>query len=108
MGSDVSPILSTMTGIIPDESHDWSGLDPFKSIWVEAPEDHTAFLQRPKNGVWVETEVLGGLAFFANFLCSHVRTDLPGQMRNSIYFPKVRFFGKRCVSYSFDNDNISP
>ncbi|KAG8374118.1 hypothetical protein BUALT_Bualt11G0097700 [Buddleja alternifolia] len=60
------------------------------------------------NGVWVEMEDLGGMSFFANFICSHVRTDLLGNMRNSIYFPKVRFYGKRCFSYSFDNDRFYP
>ncbi|KAG8374114.1 hypothetical protein BUALT_Bualt11G0097200 [Buddleja alternifolia] len=60
------------------------------------------------NAVWVEMGILGGMTFFVNFLCSHVRTDLLGKMRNSIYFPKARFHGKRCVSYSFDNGRYYP
>ncbi|KAL3655245.1 hypothetical protein CASFOL_001031 [Castilleja foliolosa] len=63
--------------------------------------DHT-------NKAWLEIENLGGITLFANFLSSQVRTDLLGTMRNNVYFPKVRFYGKRCVSYSLDNGRYYP
>ncbi|KAG8374113.1 hypothetical protein BUALT_Bualt11G0097100 [Buddleja alternifolia] len=72
---DLSPFLQRY--YLRNESRDWSGLHLFKSIWIEAREDLSAFLRR---------------------------TNLLGQMRNSIYFHKVRLYGKQCVSYSFDND----
>ncbi|EPS64088.1 hypothetical protein M569_10689, partial [Genlisea aurea] len=60
------------------------------------------------NRVWVELETLGGMTLFANFLSSHARTDLLGSMRNNVFFSKVRFYGKRCVSYSLDNRRYYP
>ncbi|KAG8374117.1 hypothetical protein BUALT_Bualt11G0097600 [Buddleja alternifolia] len=60
------------------------------------------------NKVWVEMENLGGTTIFVNFLCSHVRTDLLGLMRNSVYFPRVLFDGQPCVSYSFDDGRYYP
>ncbi|XP_047938034.1 F-box/kelch-repeat protein At1g57790-like [Salvia hispanica] len=61
-----------------------------------------------KNKVWVEMQTLGRMALFANFLSSHARTDLLGTMTNSVYFSKVRFYGKRCVSYSLTNERYYP
>lgn len=60
------------------------------------------------NRVWMEMESLGGMTLFANFLSSLARTDLLGTMRNNVYFSKVRFYGKRCVSYSLDNGRYYP
>ncbi|KAH6830547.1 hypothetical protein C2S53_010465 [Perilla frutescens var. hirtella] len=60
------------------------------------------------NKVWVEMESLGGMTLFANFLSSHARIDLLGTMRNNVYFSKVRFYGKRCVSYSLENGRYYP
>ncbi|KAL3532102.1 hypothetical protein ACH5RR_005623 [Cinchona calisaya] len=57
---------------------------------------------------WVETKTLAGLTIFASFLSSHARTDLLGTMRNSVYFSKVRLYGKRCISYSLDDDRYYP
>ncbi|KAK6126324.1 hypothetical protein DH2020_039896 [Rehmannia glutinosa] len=57
---------------------------------------------------WVEMESLGGLTFFANFLSSHARTDLLGRMRNYVVFSKVLFYGKRCVTYSPDDERYYP
>lgn len=42
-------------------------------------------LDQPKM-VWREMKTLDGLTLFASFLSSHSRTDLPGMMRNSVYF----------------------
>ncbi|XWS66664.1 hypothetical protein CRYUN_Cryun05aG0220000 [Craigia yunnanensis] len=58
--------------------------------------------------VWEEMQSLDGVTVFASFLSSHSRTDLPGIMRNSVYFSKVRFFGKRCLSYSLDDCRYYP
>ncbi|XP_042029387.1 F-box/kelch-repeat protein At1g57790-like [Salvia splendens] len=60
------------------------------------------------NKVWVEMQTLGGMALFANFLSSHARRDLLGTMTNNVYFSKVRFYGKRCVSYSLNNGRYYP
>ncbi|KAI3447458.1 hypothetical protein Pfo_004123 [Paulownia fortunei] len=60
------------------------------------------------NKVWVEMECLGGMTLFANFLSSHARTDIIGKMRNNIYFSKVLFYGKRCVTYSPDDGRYYP
>ncbi|KAK4432568.1 F-box/kelch-repeat protein [Sesamum alatum] len=58
--------------------------------------------------VWVEMRSLGGMTFFANFLSSHVRVDLKGKMRDNVYFSKVLYYGKRCVTYSVDRDRYYP
>ncbi|XP_075474799.1 LOW QUALITY PROTEIN: F-box/kelch-repeat protein At1g57790-like [Primulina tabacum] len=60
------------------------------------------------NKEWVEMETLGGMTLFANFLSSHARIDLLGSLRNNVYFSKVRFYGKRCVSYSLDKGRYYP
>jgi hypothetical protein len=57
---------------------------------------------------WREMKTLDGMTLFASFLSSHSRSDLPGMMRNSVYFSKVRFFGKRCISYSLDDCRYYP
>ncbi|CAK8571380.1 unnamed protein product [Lathyrus sativus] len=57
---------------------------------------------------WEELKTLDGATLFASFLSSHSRTDLSGIMRNSIYFSKVRFYGKRCVSFSLDDYRYYP
>ncbi|KAG4163785.1 hypothetical protein ERO13_D01G195200v2 [Gossypium hirsutum] len=58
--------------------------------------------------VWEEMQTLNGVTLFASFLSSHSRTELPGAMRNVVYFSKVRFFGKRCISYSVDDRRYYP
>ncbi|CAN4121346.1 unnamed protein product [Withania somnifera] len=60
------------------------------------------------NKIWVEMQTLGGLTLFASFLSSQARTDILGVMRNSIYFSKVRFYGRRCISFSVDRDRYYP
>ncbi|XP_028795571.1 F-box/kelch-repeat protein At1g57790-like [Neltuma alba] len=57
---------------------------------------------------WEKMDTLEGATVFASFLSSHSKTDMPGIMRNSVYFPKVRFYGKRCISYSFDDCRYYP
>ena len=61
-----------------------------------------------RNMVWEEMKTLDGVTFFASFLSSHSRTDPSGLMRNSVYFPKVRYPGKHCISYSFNNCRYHP
>ncbi|GKV31821.1 hypothetical protein SLEP1_g40484 [Rubroshorea leprosula] len=57
---------------------------------------------------WEEMKTLNGVTLFSGFLASHAMEDLPGNMRNNIYFSKVRFFGKRCISYSLDDKRYYP
>lgn len=52
---------------------------------------------------WEHMRTLDGATLFASFLSSHSRIDLPGIMRNNIYFSEVRFFGKRSISFSLDH-----
>lgn len=61
-----------------------------------------------ENKEWVEMKTLEGVTLFASFLSSHARTDLLGMMRNCVYFSKVRFYGKRCISYSLDHKRYYP
>ncbi|XP_062165744.1 F-box/kelch-repeat protein At1g57790-like [Alnus glutinosa] len=58
--------------------------------------------------VWEEMKSLDGVTLFASFLASHSRTNLSGLMTNSVYFPKVRFCGKNCTSYSFYDCRFYP
>ncbi|CAN0879496.1 F-box/kelch-repeat protein At1g57790 [Linum grandiflorum] len=58
--------------------------------------------------VWEEITSLNGLALFVSSLSSHSRTDLNGNMRNNVFFPKVRFFGRRCTCYSMDDGRYYP
>ncbi|XP_045795932.1 F-box/kelch-repeat protein At1g57790-like [Trifolium pratense] len=57
---------------------------------------------------WKEVKTLGGVTLFASFLSSHSRTYITGIMRNSVYFSKVRFYGKRCISFSLDEHRYYP
>lgn len=60
------------------------------------------------NKVWKEMRTLAGATLFASFLTSYAKVDLLGVSRNSVYFPKVRFYGKRCISYSLDKSRYYP
>ncbi|XWS43410.1 hypothetical protein CRYUN_Cryun16bG0101200 [Craigia yunnanensis] len=77
-------------------------------IYTCCTENPIIFKLDQSEMVWEEMQTLDGVTLFASFLSSHSRTDLPGIMRNSVYFPKVRFFGKRCISYSLDNCRYYP
>ncbi|WJX84829.1 hypothetical protein P8452_67357 [Trifolium repens] len=57
---------------------------------------------------WKEVKTLGGVTLFASFLSSHSRTYITGIMRNSVYFSKVRFYGRRCISFSLDDNRYYP
>ncbi|RHN48689.1 hypothetical protein MtrunA17_Chr7g0266431 [Medicago truncatula] len=57
---------------------------------------------------WKEVRTLDGVTLFAGFLSSHSRTYVTGIMRNRVYFPKVRFYGKRCISFSLDDHRYYP
>ncbi|KAH6837807.1 hypothetical protein C2S53_013967 [Perilla frutescens var. hirtella] len=50
-------------------------------------------------GFWQEMRILGGMTLFANSLSSAARSDVHGMMRNRVYFSKLEFYGKRCVTY---------
>jgi hypothetical protein len=57
---------------------------------------------------WKEVRTLDGVTLFASFLSSHSRSYVTGIMRNSVYFPKVRLYGKRCISFSLDDHRYYP
>ncbi|XP_073039315.1 F-box/kelch-repeat protein At1g57790-like [Primulina eburnea] len=57
---------------------------------------------------WIRIETLGNLTLFVSFCSCHAVTDLLGKMRNSVYFPKVLYYGKRCVQYSLDKERFFP
>ncbi|XP_047316579.1 F-box/kelch-repeat protein At1g57790 isoform X2 [Impatiens glandulifera] len=71
-------------------------------------ENPIVFKLDQMNKVWEEMKSLGGLTLFASFLSSHAKADLHGSMRNSVYFSKVRFYGKRCISYSLSDIRYYP
>ncbi|KAK9289864.1 hypothetical protein L1049_008025 [Liquidambar formosana] len=77
-------------------------------IYTCCNENPIIFKLDQANMVWEEMKTLDGVTLFASFLSSHSRTDLPGLMRNSVYFSKVRFYGKRCISYSLDDCRYYP
>ncbi|CAH2071420.1 unnamed protein product [Thlaspi arvense] len=55
----------------------------------------------------INSATLDGLTIFTSLYSSEVRVNLPW-MRNSVYFPRLRFNCKRCVSYSFDEERYYP
>lgn len=55
----------------------------------------------------VNSSTLDGLTIFVSLYSSETRMNLPW-MRNSVYFPRLRFSSKRCVSYSFDEGRYYP
>ncbi|OAY40854.1 F-box/kelch-repeat protein At1g57790 [Manihot esculenta] len=77
-------------------------------IYTCFSENPIIFKLNQSNMMWEEMKTLDGVTLFASFLSSHSGTNLPGLMRNSIYFSKVRLFGKRCISYSLDDSRYYP
>ncbi|GMH09911.1 hypothetical protein Nepgr_011752 [Nepenthes gracilis] len=77
-------------------------------IYTCCSENPIIFKLHQENMVWEEVKNLDGITLFASFLSSHSRTNLPGVMRNSVYFSKVRFYGKRCISYSLRDQRYYP
>ncbi|GAB4856383.1 hypothetical protein Ancab_014303 [Ancistrocladus abbreviatus] len=75
------------------------------TCWGENP---VIFKLDQKILVWDEVKILDCITLFASFLSSHSRMDLPAVMRNSVYFSKVRFCGKRCISYSLKDRRYYP
>lgn len=55
----------------------------------------------------INSTTLDGLTFFTSLYSSEMRVNLPW-MRNSVYFPRLRFSCKQCVSYSFDEERYYP
>ncbi|CAL9232907.1 unnamed protein product [Arabidopsis halleri] len=55
----------------------------------------------------INSTTLDGLTIFTGLYSSEMRFNLPW-MRNSVYFPRLRFNVKRCVSYSFDEERYYP
>ncbi|KAF1879820.1 hypothetical protein Lal_00037323 [Lupinus albus] len=77
-------------------------------IYTCSSENPIIFKLDPTLMQWEEMITLDGVTLFASFLSSHSRTDLPGNMRNNVYFSKVRFYGKRCISFSLDDCRYYP
>lgn len=57
---------------------------------------------------WKEVRTLDGVTVFASSLSSPSRTYITEIMRNSVYFSKVRIYGKRCISFSLDEHRYYP
>ncbi|ESQ38223.1 hypothetical protein EUTSA_v10029362mg, partial [Eutrema salsugineum] len=55
----------------------------------------------------INSTTLDGLTIFTSLYSSEMRVNLPC-MRNSVYFPRLRFNCKRCVSYLFDEERYYP
>lgn len=77
-------------------------------VYTSAEFNPVVYQLDQTNKQWVEIKSLGGLTFFASFLSSQAKADLLGDMRNSVYFSKVRFFGKRCITYSLNDSRYYP
>lgn len=77
-------------------------------IYTCSSENPIVFKLDQTNMVWEEKQSLGGVTLFVSFLSSHSRTDLLGIQRNSVYFSKVRFFGRRCILYSLNDSRYYP
>ncbi|GLT40650.1 hypothetical protein SLA2020_147670 [Shorea laevis] len=77
-------------------------------IYTCCSENPIVFKLVQSETAWEEMKTLHGMTLFASFLSSHSKVDLPGIMRNNVYFSKVRFFGKRCISYSVNDNRYYP
>lgn len=77
-------------------------------IYTCASENPIIFKLDQIKMVWKKMATLGGATVFASFSSSHSRTDMLQIKRNSVYFSKVRFYGKRCISYSLDDCRYYP
>ncbi|EOA22228.1 hypothetical protein CARUB_v10002815mg [Capsella rubella] len=55
----------------------------------------------------INSTKLDGLTIFTSLYSSETRLNLPW-MRNSVYFPRLRFNVKRCDPYSFDEERYYP
>ncbi|KAM5559453.1 F-box/kelch-repeat protein [Rosa sericea] len=77
-------------------------------IYTCSTENPIAFKLDQRNMVWEELKTLDGATVFASFLTTHANIDLPAIKRNSIYFSKVRFYGRQCISYSLVDGRYHP
>ncbi|KAF8397883.1 hypothetical protein HHK36_016808 [Tetracentron sinense] len=126
--------LMGLLGVFDPENQTWNVLDVrppavldiyfFRKRWrgrfmVEFRGEllvmYTCFREKPiifkldqSKMEWEKVKSLDGLTMFASFLSSHLSSNLPRIMSNSVYFPKVRFYGKRCISYSLDDCRYYP
>ncbi|KAK6944048.1 F-box domain [Dillenia turbinata] len=72
-------------------------------IYTCCSENPIVFKLDQINLVWEEMGTLNGATLFASFLSSHSRTDLPGIMRNSVYFSKVHYPDELATGALIDN-----
>lgn len=77
-------------------------------IYTCSSENPIIFKLDQMNMVWEEMKTIDGGTLFASFLTTHSSTNLPGIKRNSVYFSKVRFYGRQCISYSLEDDRYHP
>ncbi|KAL5545828.1 hypothetical protein UlMin_005515 [Ulmus minor] len=77
-------------------------------IYTCSTDNPIVFKLDQNNMIWEEMHTLDGMTLFASFLTSHSRIDLPGTLRNRVYFSKVRFYGRRCISYSLKDCRYYP
>ncbi|XP_073272256.1 F-box/kelch-repeat protein At1g57790-like [Primulina huaijiensis] len=71
-------------------------------------DDPLIFKLDETNMAWIRIQTLGNTSLFVSFFSSHAVMDLLGTMRNSVYFPKVLYYGKRCVQYSLAEERFFP
>lgn len=77
-------------------------------IYTFCGPDPMVFRLDLRNRAWEKVRSLDGATLFASFLTTHSGTNLSGISANSIYFPKVRYYGKRCISYSLSRMRYFP
>lgn len=77
-------------------------------IYTFCSPDPSVFRLDQRNMAWEEVKSLDEMTLFVSFLTSHSRTNVPAISTNSIYFPKVRFYGRRCISYSLSRMRYYP
>ncbi|XP_050379545.1 LOW QUALITY PROTEIN: F-box/kelch-repeat protein At1g57790-like [Argentina anserina] len=77
-------------------------------IYTCSTENPIAFKLDEKNMVWEQLGNLDGATVFASFLTTLTNVNLPAIKRNSIYFSKIRFYGRHCISYSLEDGRCHP
>ncbi|KAL6133618.1 hypothetical protein ACLB2K_065852 [Fragaria x ananassa] len=77
-------------------------------VYTCSTENPIAFKLDQGNMVWEEIKNLDGVTVFASFLTTYANTNLPAIKRNSIYFSKICYYGRQCISYSLEDGRYHP
>lgn len=77
-------------------------------IYTSFKENPTLHKLDEANRLWKEIKTVDGGTFFVSCSTCHFGVNFLGLRRNSIYFPKFRFYGKRCIFYSLDDHRYYP